>query len=244
MFAGVGGLLAVAVVIGVIAATAGRQTDQVAAPSTAAYQLPPKPAHCTAGTDGRRHPATGLDLGDVLVPRASLPRGWRTTTEALPMATNAQLVQAITGPAVVSPIASAPRTATSAPSSASAPETDATAPIFGLIAVDGRSADLRATGEQWLECLIHLPRYDGRQPLPPVVTNSQEDVTENGVAYAHLAARLTTGDATNRGGDAVYLVVVDTAPTVLAVGIAPLGDEAAQRALQKAMSGVQIRAAR
>lgn len=218
--AAVGALLAMAVVIGVIAATAGRGSGAPQSePSATGYQVPPRPAECTDGVAGGRHRAAGLELGGVQVPAASLPKGWRTTDEALPLAARAQLV---------------------APPAARG---GAAAPLFGLVTLGkGTGTDLRATGDTFLRCLIYLPRYDGTDPMPPVVTNAQEDVTEKDVPYMHLAARLATGLGDDRGGDAVYLVVIGTKPTTLAVGIAPLGDEKRQKQLQTALSGIAIRA--
>lgn len=223
IFSACGALLAFAVVIGVVAAYAGGSgsgSSQSAPPSTG-YQVPPRPADCTDGAAGGRHRAAGLELGGVAVPAASLPKGWRTTDEALPQAARAQLV-------------APPATGAAGP-----------APVFGLITLPkGTGTDLRATGDTFPRCLIYLPRYAGAEPMPPVVTNVQDDVTENDVKYVHLAARLATGTGADRGGDAVYLVVLGTAPTTFAVGIAPLGDEDGQKRLQKALSGIQVRAPR
>ncbi|GAA3957664.1 hypothetical protein [Gordonia caeni] len=223
IFSACGAVLALAVVIGVIAAYAGGtgSSSPQSAPSSTGYQLPPRPADCTDGVPGGRHRADGLESGGVQVPAAALPKGWRTTDEALPLAARAQLV--------------APRAA----------EATGTAPVFGLITLPkGAGTDLRAIGDTFLRCLTYLPRYDGTDPLPPVVTNAQNEVTENDVKYVHLAARLSTGMGADRGGDAVYLVVLGTAPTTIAVGIAPLDDENGQKQLQKALSGIQVRAPR
>lgn len=241
----VGAVLALAVLIGIVAATVGNRSkpEQAAATSTG-FQLPPKPDSCVDGVAGEAHPGTGLDVGDVLVERKSFPRGWTTSDERLPLATAAQLLSAPDeAPAAVSGPAASSSKDSSAPTSAVGRTAAGLPPLFGLITVDkADGTSLREVGDTFLKCLVYLPRYDGVEAVPPVVTNAEEQTTENGVNYVHLAARLTTGEGADRGGDAVYLVVIGTEPTTIAVGIAPLGDEAAQKQLQQALSGLQIRA--
>lgn len=249
---GVGAILALAVVVGVIAATAGRSDTSQAAPASTGYQLPPKPADCLDGVPGQKHPASGLDLGDVLVPRKSLPAGWRTTDVALPFVTRAQLVAPPPVPAT--PPSGTTRAAPASASNEKSPGPVPNAPLFGLATLPKNSgADLRATGESFLRCLIYIPRYADSQPMPPVIVDSQASTTDNGVDYLQLTARLTTGEGDQRGGDVVNLVLIGTKPTTVAVVIAPLTDENAPKSqkdqqskqqdqLQQALRGLQIRA--
>ncbi|MFZ2512179.1 MAG: hypothetical protein WAW85_13960 [Gordonia sp. (in: high G+C Gram-positive bacteria)] len=241
----VGAILALAVVIGVIAATAGsRQTPDRAAASSTAYQLPPKPQACVDGVPGGKHPRSGLDVGDVLVEKKSLPAGWTTTDLRLPLATKAQL---LTSPGPTQSTATQSTATQSTVTQSTMTGSDGASAdlpaMFGLITVDAaEGATLREVGDTFLRCLPYLPRYAEVEALPPVVTNVEEQTTENGVDYVHLAARLTIGTDADRGGDAVYLVAIGTDPRTIAVGIAPLGDEAGQQKLQQALSGLQIRA--
>ncbi|WP_440713162.1 hypothetical protein [Gordonia sp. FQ] len=249
ILAGIGTLAALAIVVGVIAATAGRSdSPTIAGPSITGYQLPPKPPECADGVAGQRHPASGLDLGDVLVPRKELPPGWRTSDIALPFATAAQIVTPPPAPAA-SP---SPPTTSGNPPASTPPAPNP--PLFGLVQLPKDSGtDLRAAGERFLRCLIYIPRYASSKPMPPAIVDSRSARTENGVDYLQLTARLTTGEDEQRGGDVVNLVVIGTVPITMAVVIAPLTDERAPKAqqdrqreqteqIQKALRGLQIRA--
>lgn len=233
----VGMLAALAVVIGVVAAVSGRSSTPEAGPTATTYERPPRPAECTEGVPAEKAPAAGLDLGDVLIPAASLPRGWQTSREVLPVAAAAQLVSG--------PVEAAPTPAsTTGPKPSGRPAPQPTGPpLVGVLTLDKAAPeDLRAAGDLFLKCLAYLPRYDGLEALPAVVTATQADVTSNGVDYVHLAARLTTGRGADRGGDAIYAVVIGTQPRSIAVGIAPLADAAAQEKVREALGAVQIRA--
>ncbi|MFT3661564.1 MAG: hypothetical protein QM809_09220 [Gordonia sp. (in: high G+C Gram-positive bacteria)] len=228
-------LLALVAVVGVIAYTAGganRPPDSAAEPPLA---TPTKPANCTDGNAGQPMSSNGIDVGTASVPGNVLPEGWKTSTEALPMASRAQLTAAPVNRRRTTPIVQPASHSTPAPG---------TTPLFGLVTVPGQSRGyLRDTGEAFLRCLIYLPRYRGMSPLPPVITRSQDGVSDHGVEYVYLAARLATdADSTNatRGGDAVFLVVLGTGPVTIAVGIAPLGDIPLQNRLHETLTTVQI----
>lgn len=216
LYALIGLLVAFAVGIGRLAAFSGRSGDPREAASTVPpYQLPPEPENCVAGAPGAAHPRAGLDLDSLLLPADDLPGGWQPSDEALPFATRAQLV--------------APpdeRDSDGGGNNDGGGNSDgaSTGTLVGLVTLAPEAGDdLREIADDFLACLIHTPRYDGAEPLPAAVAEAQTHDAD-GTAYLSLTARVITGGREGTGGDAVILVIADSAPRTMAIGIAPLGE--------------------
>jgi len=98
-----------------------------------------------------------------------------------------------------------------------------------------------AIGRKFLECLAESPGFSGVQARPTDITAEDPgNLEDSNVTLTIFQANIRIGADRGVPGDDLFLVVVDTNPKVIALGISPIDDAVTKGEVEKAVKGLRV----
>ncbi|MFM9378041.1 protein kinase domain-containing protein [Gordonia sp. VNK21] len=180
------------------------------------------PTRCVAGNATGSGSRAGVRTGPIRIPGSDLPSAtdWRGDPGSrLPFLEQADGI-----------IATRP-----------AGETGWMAQILVATLPAAVTGDPTAVGRKFLECLPASTGYTSAGPGRMQITKEEPGTLDNSSTKLTLfQASLPVRDRPGIAGDDFFIVVVDSAPMSMAIGISPINDQATRGEVTKAISGLKV----